>query len=182
MDMLLAFAPFAAFAVAEHLAGAQAGLWMGAAVSALLLARDLLTPGRHVKLLEIGSLCLFAGLAVVATLGDAHWSRMAVRLRVDAGLCVLVVLSLVLRRPFTLPYTKAHTPASAWSTPRFHRLNTMLTAGWAVAFAALAGIDAAMLYAPYAPRWIGIAATAAALVAAFRFSRWTIRRTSARLA
>jgi hypothetical protein len=182
MNMMIAFAPFAAFAVVEHLAGALPGLCAAALVSALLLVRDVLSPRRGVKLLELGSLFLFSGLAVIAAATDAHWSRLGVRLRVDTGLCLIVLLSLAIRRPFTLAYTKAHAPEAAWSTPRFRRLNDVLTAGWALAFAALAGIDAAMLYTPTVPRWAGIAATAAALTWALRFSRRHIGRAKAQSA
>lgn len=177
MNMMLAFAPFAAFAVVEHLAGALPGLCAAALVSALLVARDALVPQRHVKLLELGSLFLFGGLALLAVAIDAHWTRLEVRLHVDTGLFLIVLLSLVLRQPFTLAYTRAHAPRSRWSSPQFLRLNNVLTAIWALAFAALAGVDAAMLHAPDAPRWAGIAATAAALAGALRLSRRYVART-----
>jgi hypothetical protein len=90
MNLLLAFAPFIAFVVVEHLVGVPAGLAVGAILAAALLLRDLVTPDRHIKLLETGATLLFGALAVDAFTNDVQWSIVAVRLRVDAGLMLIV--------------------------------------------------------------------------------------------
>ena len=69
MNLLLAFAPFLAFAVIDRLVGVTEGLVAGALISLAFLLRDLLTPGRSPKVLEIGTLLLFGGLALYALLG-----------------------------------------------------------------------------------------------------------------
>ena len=90
MTLLLAFAPFIAFVVIERLVSVPEGLGAGAIVAAALLARDLVTPGRAIKLLEIGTVLLFGALTVYALSNDVQWSIAAVRLRVDAGLMLIV--------------------------------------------------------------------------------------------
>ena len=110
MSILLAFAPFIAFAAADRLIGSVEGLFAGFAVSAVLLLRDWLSPNRSPKLLEIGTAALFAALALYTLLAHPVWSIMGVRLVVDAGLLLIVVLSIAIRRPFTLQYAREEVP------------------------------------------------------------------------
>jgi hypothetical protein len=93
MGILLAFAPFIVFALVDRIASPSAGLIAGALVSAALLLRDIVTPGRAPKILEVGTFVLFGGLALYAMFGGAALSVIGVRLLVDSGL-LLIVLSL----------------------------------------------------------------------------------------
>ena len=133
MGILFAFAPFFVYVIAERLWGVKPGLLSAAVVSAALLVRDW-SRTRTVKVLETGTLILFGGLAAYAFLAGATWSIIAVRLRVDAGL-LLIVVSLAVRRPFTLQYARETVAPELWTTPRFVRANYVITAIWAVAFA-----------------------------------------------
>ena len=74
MNMLLAFAPFIVFALFDRLLGVVPALSAAALVSALFLVRDWLAPGRTVKVLEIGTLLLFGGLALYAVATHTTWS------------------------------------------------------------------------------------------------------------
>jgi hypothetical protein len=172
MGMLLAFAPFIVFALGDHFIGATEGLIAGAATSAGLLIRDWVTPGRSPKILEIGTTILFGALAVYAVAGGPTWSIVGVRLRVDLGLLLIVLISMALRRPFTLQYARERVPAELWSSPRFVRTNYVITAAWALAFMILVIADLALLYVPAMPPRVGIIATVIALVAAFKFTGW----------
>ncbi len=67
MGILLAFAPFIVFAIIDRVAGPTEGLVAAALVSAALLVRDWITPGRSTKILEIGTLLMFGGLALYAS-------------------------------------------------------------------------------------------------------------------
>ena len=97
MGILLSFAPFMAFALVDRLVDPVAGLAAGATVSALLIGREMLGMKRSPKLLEIGSLVLFGGLAVYCALASPDWSVVSVRLRVDSGLMLIVLASLGLQ-------------------------------------------------------------------------------------
>lgn len=170
MNLLLAFAPFIAFAVVDRLVGSVEGLVAGAAVSVALLLRDALTPGRSPKILEIGSAVLFAGLAAYALFAAPDWSVMAVRLRVDVGLLAIVLVSLAIGKPFTLQYAKEGVDPQHWNSPVFLRTNRVITAVWALAFMVLVAADLLILYVPQVPHQVGIVATILALVAAFKFT------------
>jgi hypothetical protein len=106
---------------------------------------------------------LFGGLAAYARFTAVTWSIFAVRLRVDAGLLLIVLASIVLRQPFTLQYAREKVAREFWGSSEFVRVNYVLTAAWACAFAVMVAADLAMLYAPALPRWVSIAATVLAI-------------------
>lgn len=172
MNLLLAFAPFVAFVVIERIFGTLAGLATGALISAVVLARDLATPGRSAKILEIGTFLLFGGLALYALAFDASWSIAEVRLRVDAGLMLIVLVSMALRQPFTLQYARERVAKEKWSAPTFVRTNYAITFAWALAFGVMVAADLVMAYEPSVPPKVGIAMTIGALYAAVKFTQW----------
>lgn len=170
MNLLLGFSPFLLFAALEHVLGVTSGLVVAAAASGLLVLRDV--RAGEPKLLELGTLALFAGLAAWAAATGAGWSVLQVRLYVDSGLLAIVLLSLLLRRPFTLPYARQQAPREVWALPRFLRMNMVISAAWALALVAIVAADLVMLLQPALPLAVGIAITAAALAAALRFTSW----------
>jgi hypothetical protein len=172
MEILLAFAPFILFVVVERLFGPAAGLVTGTVASCALLVRGWLSRGKTVKVLEIGTAILFGGLAVYTLMTGAAWPIAGVRLRVDAGLLLVVLVSIAIRRPFTLQYAREQTPQEVWNTPEFVHTNYVITAAWAAAFAVMVGADLVLLYLPKLPSQIGIGATIAAIWGAIRFTSW----------
>lgn len=172
MGMLFSFAPFIAFALLDRVLGVLPALGVATALAVVLLLRDLLSKNRSVKLLEIGTAALFGGLALYAVITQTDWSLLAVRLRVDAGLFLVVLASIAVRRPFTLQYAKEQTSPEVWMQPAFLKVNNVITAAWAVAFAFMVLADIAMLYVPSVPTWIGITVTVTAIVGAIKFTRW----------
>jgi hypothetical protein len=172
MGLLLAFMPFIAFAVVERLIGPMEGLFAGALASAALLAHDRLIRRRAPKLLEVGSFLLFAGLAGFALVQGSSWSVIAVRLWVDGGLLLIVLASLLLGRPFTLQYAREQVAPEIWGSRQFIRVNTVITAAWAVAFLVMVVAEFALLYVPEFPHRIGVIGIILALVGAFKFTAW----------
>jgi hypothetical protein len=182
MGILLAFAPFVVFALVDRLAGAMEGLVAGAAVSAALFIRDWATPGRTPKVLEIGTVLLFGGLALYTVIDNPGWSILGVRLCVDAGLLLIVLVSIAIRRPFTLQYARERVAPEFWGNAEFIRTNYSITTVWAGAFLVMVIADLVLLYLPELPPLIGIVATVLALVGAVRFTTWYPERVRAKLA
>jgi hypothetical protein len=172
MGLILAFAPFIVFVIAERLAGPKTGLTVATLVSGALLLRDWISRNRTVKVLEVGTFLLFGGLAAYATVSGAAWSVVGVRLPVDTGLLLVVLASVILRRPFTLQYAREQAPREMWNNPVFIRTNYVITAAWALAFAVMVGADLVLLYLPNLPLKVGIGATILAIVGAIRFTSW----------
>ena len=173
--MLLGFAPFVAFAVAANIWGAMSGLMIGAAMSAALLVKDLLRR-QQPKILEIGTFLMFAGLLVWAKLFPSPLTVLTVRLRVDVGLLLIVLISLAIAKPFTLQYARERAPEDRWKSPQFLRINFIITGVWALAFACIVAADLMMVYMANVPLRVGIVVTVAALYGAYRFTDWYPKR------
>lgn len=171
MNMLLGFIPFAVFALAERIFGMVGALAAAATVSLAVMLRDGLK-GRSPKLLEVGSALLFGSLALWAYVGSDTWTILEVRLRVDAGLFLIVIVSLAVRRPFTMAYAKEQVPSELWASPNFLHANNVISCAWAGAFLVIGVADIVMLYAPNLPLSAGIITTVAALTAAYQFTDW----------
>lgn len=171
MSIFISFAPFIAFFVMIRAASPLVGLIAALVVSLVLCARIAL---RHeaVKILELGSLILFA-LLVLATLVLApDWTVAKVRLAVDAGLLAIVVFSLAIGRPFTLQYAREKVAEQYWGTPQFLATSRLIAIVWSGAFVVMVAADAAAEYVPAIPVRADVAATIAALVGAFWFTDW----------
>jgi hypothetical protein len=156
----------------DHLADPKIALACGLLAAALVFVRNLISLGRTTKILEFGTLILFAALLLYAVLLGPVPSVIAVRLCVDAGLLLIILFSLLLRRPFTLQYAKEQVDPELWNHPEFIRTNTIITAVWALAFAVMVLAETALLCLPGIPRRLGVIVIAAALIAAFKFTSW----------
>jgi hypothetical protein len=172
MGILLAFSPFIAFAVADRLIDPTTGLWVGTLTSAALLGRDLLSSKRSPKILEIGTFLLFGGLATYALLSHPTGSVIAVRLLVDAGLLLIVLVSMAVGRPFTLQYAKEQVDPEMWNTHAFKHTNYVISAAWAVAFVVMILAEFAILQMPNLPQRLGVLVIVFALVGAVKFTSW----------
>ena len=95
--MLLAFAPFIAFAVIDRLVGPMEGMFAGFAVSSALLIRDW-SQGRGPKVLEIGTAVLFGALnLIVAVWGAARGESLVDVLAALLRVVPLIGMGLVAR-------------------------------------------------------------------------------------
>jgi hypothetical protein len=167
MGALLGFAPFIGFAVIENLFGIVPGLVVGALISIALLVVDRLKGQGEVNILEAGSALMFTLLAGLAFKnGGEAWSLWRVRLCVDGGLLLIVVGSIVARRPFTLHHARRRVSAEVAASARFVHANSVLSGAWALAFAVLVAADLLMVLRPETPVriavWLSVAALAAA--------------------
>ncbi|ABD88612.1 hypothetical protein [Rhodopseudomonas palustris] len=172
MGILLALAPFFVFALVDRFGGATEGLIAAALVALALLIRGVVIRRETPKILDLGTALLFGGMALYASLGNPDWSLMGVRLRVDGGLLLIVLVSIAIGKPFTLQYAREHTEKERWANPSFVRSNYLITAVWALAFAVVVGADLILLYLTTWPHWVGISIIVAAMVAASKFTTW----------
>jgi hypothetical protein len=175
VNILLAFVPFLTFALLERSVGAHGALLAATVVSALLVIRDTMIRHKSLKLLEGGSLVLFAALTIASRFSQSHLSMIGVRLWVDACLLAMVAGSLLIGRPFTLQYARERVSSEIAAGGRFRRVNMMLSAAWALAFAVIVAADASMLYVAGFTPVAGTIVIVAALAAAALFTSWLPR-------
>ncbi len=105
MVIFLILAPYGAFATLMLFASATASLFVSAAICLAVIGYDVLR-GRSIKMLGAGSAILFAALGCYVTLLGSGMAPSAVKLTVDVGVLAISLMSLVIRRPFTLQYAR----------------------------------------------------------------------------
>jgi len=171
MGIFLGFAPFVTFAALSGLVAASISLWAAAGIAAVLILRQRVR-GASVKILEIGTFTLFAALGLYAAVKGSRWDISIVRAVVDGGLLLIILLSMLIRRPFTLQYAREQVPKSLQSSPTFISTNYIITAAWALAMAILVAADLGMHFLPNRPPRLEIIVIVAALGGAFWFTKW----------
>ncbi|MGW0161400.1 hypothetical protein ACWDUN_19035 [Mycobacterium sp. NPDC003323] len=100
--------------------------------------------GVKVHLLEAFALVFFGILAVIGLIaGPAvlDWLQAWAGELSSVALAAFAIVTLLIRRPFTLAYAKDTTPSEYWESPLFLRINYVISAAWAFAFtiSAIAG-------------------------------------------
>lgn len=134
--IIVGFIPWIIFDVVASRPTANAVAW-GALVAVGFSAVALLSAARKhgPKILNLGTLVLFAVIAIVGFIGDAsvdHWLYWwgSPLVGVVLGLYVLATVPFL---PFTAEYARLSTPPEYWHSPLFVRINKTLSTAWGVA-------------------------------------------------
>jgi hypothetical protein len=171
MMIFLILAPFGAFTLLMLVTSATASLFASAAVCLAVIAFDIVR-GRAIKILGAGSAILFAGLGGYITLVDPDLGNSAVKLMVDAGVLAISLMSMAIRRPFTLQYALEVVDAETAKLPGFTKANYIITGAWTAAFLLMTIANVLMIYVPGLPLWSGLVIAFAARNSAAHFTKW----------
>ena len=175
MTIFLILAPYGAFTTLMLLTSTTISLIAAGTVCAGTIAFDVVR-GRSLKILASGSAILFAGIAAYLNVIDPTVSDKAVKLAVDIGIFAVSLGSMLARHPFTMQYALESVPAEIAAMPGFSRVNYVITGAWTMAALLMMLTNAAILYVPGLPIWLGLAVAFAARNSAVIFTRW-YRRT-----
>jgi hypothetical protein len=171
MTIFLILAPYGAFATLMLLTSATVSLLIAALVSLATIAIDQVR-GRSLKILPLSSAIVFAGIAAYLNIVDPSVSDKAVKLAVDIGVFAVSLGSMLLGYPFTTQYALEHVPAEIAAMPGFARTNYIITGAWTLAALLMMLANAAILYVPGLPIWLGLAIALAARNSAVFFTKW----------
>jgi len=159
MSYLIAFAPWAAFAVFP------ASDWKWAAIFALAISIIGITRQTRsgtpldAQVIGIGSAVYFAALTALA-FADPHTPLHAYTASLGSGALGLIAgVSLAMRKPFTLGIAKQSTPREYWDSPLFIRTNMVITAAWAASLIAGSAVLAILAHSSALARVIVQVAT-----------------------
>jgi hypothetical protein len=155
MGILLGFAPFILFALLTGVSVSLA-LWVAFAAAFAIGIRDFMHDKRW-RLLDGASLALFAGLAIYAGFINPSISVEGVRFAADAAMSLIALLTILLRKPYTLDYSRDNAPEREWAKPRFIRLNYFLTLFWCLSFAVMAAADGLTAFTKVFPMSLDVA-------------------------
>lgn len=133
--------------------------------------------GGTFKLMEIFDLLFFAGFAIyglVASASSLAWLEMWAGELTNIALLAFVLITILIRHPFTLQYAKEQTDPQYWDQPAFLRINYVITWVWALAFAvqAASGLFGDAVLEDNNNFWTGWVIQIGAIVFAVAFTEW----------
>ena len=128
--------------------------------------------GRSVKVLQSGTLAVFVILGLTMVFVDHAWLGRWIRILSNAGLTLIVLVSIIIRKPFTLQYARESVPKESWDSPEFLHANYIITWVWFAAFVvntAASGLDHII---PSMNAVVGYAIASSPFVVATMFTTW----------
>jgi hypothetical protein len=171
MMIFLILVPYGAFTVLMLVTSAAISLFVSAAVCLAVIGVDIYC-GRSIKILGAGSVITFVAVGFYVTLVDPALGNSAVRFSVDTGIFLISLLSLLLRYPFTLQYALEVVDPETAKLAGFVRANYIITGAWAAAMFLMMAGNAAMIYVPGLPIWVGLLVAFAVRNATVYFTQW----------
>src|SRR6266702_4351478 len=144
MNLVAGFAPFILFTILSRLSPDLA-LWLAFAAAFVVTIRDFVE-SPSLRLLDAGSLVLFALLALGRGFLDPNLSLVEVRFIAEISLFALLGLPLVLKRPFSVDYARLDPREAGWPPTLFLQVNRLVSAAWVAAFAVMAAADGAVAF------------------------------------
>ena len=172
MQVLIGFAPWIAWWVL-----AANDTYKEAALVALVLAVIIqlwgLTHGREPKILDLASILWFVIIEVVAFTASAsdlgHYAQPAS----NAALTLIILVTILIGRPFTEEYARETVPREYWETEAFK--STTSTIAWVWFFALLVGTATSFIptdLGSTAETWTQWIIPVGAIVLAVKFTEW----------
>src|SRR6201995_5209883 len=171
MTLFLILAPYGVYALLMLVTSATLSLVAAGAVCLATIAFDK-ARGRSLKILPAGTAILFAAIIAYLHLIDPALSDKAVKVAVDGGIFAISLGSLLARYPFTLQYAVESVHPEIAGMPGFMRSNYVITSVWTAPMLLMLLANAAILYLPGLPIWLGLAVAFAARNRAVYFTRW----------
>ncbi|HYS46197.1 MAG TPA: hypothetical protein VEM35_07145 [Rhizomicrobium sp.] len=168
MNLVAGFAPFILFTILSRLSPDLA-LWLAFAAAFVVTIRDFVE-SPSLRLLDAGSLVLFALLALGRGFLDPNLSLVEVRFIAEISLFALLGLPLVLKRPFSVDYARLDPREAGWPPTLFLQVNRLVSAAWVAAFAVMAAADGAVAFDTGLPLYASIAISLIALTGAVTFT------------
>jgi hypothetical protein len=172
MTIFLILAPYATFAVLMMLAPAAVSLFATVAICLATIVVERFGRGRTVKILPAGAVVIFAAIGAYVLLVDPNMSVSAVKFSVDAGMLLVILASIAIRRPFTLQYAREEVDAETAVLPGFIRANYIISWVWAASMVAMMVGNVALIYVPGLPIWSSLLVAFAARNSAVYFTKW----------
>lgn len=168
MNLVVGFAPFILFTLLSRLS-ADLALWVAFAAAFVVTIRDFVE-SPSLRLLDVGSLTLFALLALVRGFLDPNLSLAGVRFIAALILLLVLAIPLAFKKPFSVDYARLDPKEAGWPPELFLRVNYLVSSVWVGAFALMALADGAVAFNSELPLYASIAVSVLALAFAVTFT------------
>jgi len=133
MGIIMTFLPWLVFWVLLSYGKLFPAIIVALAASIVAIVMERMS-GRSFKILQIGTLAVFVVFATVAAFLDRAWLAHWIRLMSNAALTLIVLISILIGKPFTIQYARQSVPKEHWASAEFLRANYVITWVWFVAF------------------------------------------------
>ncbi len=171
MMIFLILAPYGAFTLLMLTTSAAISLFVSAGVCLAVIGIDVYY-GRSIKILGAGSVVTFVAVGLYVALVDPALGNSAVKFSVDTGIFLIALGSIVARFPFTMQYALEVVDPETAKIAGFVRANYIITAAWAAASLVMMAGNAAMIYVPGLPFWVGLLVVFAVRNITVYFIQW----------
>jgi hypothetical protein len=167
--LILAFAPWIAFLIIAH--GSLFRLELGLVVALVL------SVGMGVARLQRGiilwvGLLFFVYATVAVAVFHSMWAVHYMGVLANGTLAAGSWLTIVIGKPFSLDYARAHTDPALWKQPAFIRTNVIITSVWAMIFTVNTVLAWGNMAEVLLPGWGYDALSYAFLIGAAAFTSW----------
>ena len=151
MAYLAGFAPWIAFWILAARNGDERQTLLIACLVALAISiATLFAQGRRIGVssLDVGGIAFFAGFAVASQVADDQWLATYNQFVSNTALFLIVLIGLLVGRPFTETYSHAATPEVMWDEPHFVHSNKVMARTWTAVFGVMALSSGLLLAVP----------------------------------
>jgi hypothetical protein len=168
MNLVVGFAPFILFTLLSRLS-ADLALWVAFAAAFVVTIRDFVE-SPSLRLLDVGSLVLFALLALGRGFLDPNLSLAGTRFIAALALLLVLAIPLAFQKPFSVDYARLDPKEAGWPPELFLRVNYIVSSVWVGAFALMAFADGAVTFNSDLPLYASIAVSVLTLAFAVTFT------------
>ena len=166
-SLLFSFAPWIAFLI---LAGPSL-LRLKIAVVVASVITIAMWIGKFQKGIILWGSVLFFSWALIAIIGLQHmWTIRHLGVLSNGTLAAMTIISMLIRKPFTIEYAKAKTSPDRWTSPLFIKTNYVLTGVWGAVFLINMALSSLEMNAPSVDKGVYEMATYSFMFVAVLFS------------
>ncbi|MDD5561726.1 MAG: hypothetical protein PHT50_06340 [Candidatus Omnitrophica bacterium] len=175
MGMVMTFLPWLAFWVLLSYGKLFAAIVIALAASVLAIAVEKIS-GRTPKILQIGTLAVFVVFALAASFVDRVWLAYWIRLMSNASLTLVVLISILIGKPFTIQYARESVPKEYWNSAEFLHANYVITWVWFAAFVANTAASGLNHFIPSINVLVNWVISICPILVAAKFTAWYSKR------
>jgi uncharacterized membrane protein len=171
MNILLSFAPWILYWTLLSFHRLESAAVAGGAATLILFIQET-SRGRTVKILPVGSLLYFVFLALAVALAGPMVIGRWVDFMGGCALALIVLISILTGKPFTLQYARESAPREKWGDPVFIHKNYVISWVWFGAFMLNLSVPIAKRLGMELPLMLNWVISICTFLAAMRFTHW----------
>ena len=169
-SLLTSFLPWFVYWVGLSLGQLKLSLGLALLISLFLSFKEL-RQGK-IKDLSLGALLFFLIMFLIISLTKPFWLWHEISLMGNLALALITLLTIIIKRPFTLQYAMESAPKERWASPNFIHGNYVITWGWFFVFVIMAFPSLGELRGISSPLWFHWGYSFICFIGGMIFTNW----------